>query len=118
MDPVNSFKSAHDNAKAGADPELKPVLELQDKYINAAIETTTWTNGQLLVADYTKYEYATNPAGNVYPAKQQAVKLLIPSATFTGASSSNTSISKDSRYLEEASIKFNAGTISELSKKD
>ena len=118
MDPVNSFKTAHDNTKAGADPELKPVLELQDKYINVAIETTAWTNGQLLGADYTKYEYATNPAGNVYPAKQQAVKLVIPSATFTGASSSNTSISKDSRYLEEASIKFNAGTISELSKKD
>ncbi len=115
---TNAFKTAHDNAKATADAELKPVLELHDKYINAPIETTTWKNGKLFVASYVKYDYATNPTGNVYPSKQQEIKLFVPSTTFTVASSSNTTITKDSRYKDEAIIKFEGGVVTELQKKD
>ncbi|MFT3682277.1 MAG: hypothetical protein QM791_18535 [Ferruginibacter sp.] len=118
MDSLNAFKKSHDSVKAIANTEFKPVLELQDKYINAPIETTVWKSGKLMAASYTKYDYATNPANNVYPSKQQEIKLSVPSSTFTVATSSNTAITKDNRYKEEATLKFHAGNVQELKKKD
>jgi YD repeat-containing protein len=120
MNATNSFKTAHDNARTGADTELRPILILQDKFINSPIETTSWKNGNLIAASYIKYDstFAPEPFGNAYPSKQQEIKLAAPSATFTQAVSNNTTITKDTRYKDEATIKFAGGNVSELQKKD
>lgn len=117
-DPTNAYKTAHDNAKGSADGELKPILELQDKFINASIEATTWKNGLLTIASFNRYDYASNPSGSVYPNKIQAVHISTPSAGFTPASISGNTLTKDSRYANEAFLKFDGGSLVELTKKD
>jgi hypothetical protein len=109
--PANAFKTSHDNAKTAADAELKPVLELQDQNIVTPIEVSSWRAGQLLNAAYYRYDYSANPANKVYISKSQFISLAAKSAGFTNASvnAGGTSITKDSRYKDEASFKFSAG---------
>jgi hypothetical protein len=115
---TNAFKTAHDAAKGTADANLKPVLELQDKFINVPIEVTEWKAGKLAKASFNKYDYVTNPAGNVYPSKLQYVNLQSLSAAFTPAVVSGTGLTKDSRYLDESVIKFDNGNPVEVTGKD
>lgn len=114
-DPVNAFKTAHDNAKAGADVELKPILEMQDKYQNPVIETSIWLNTNLAGADYNRYQLSGSDA---YLERTLALDLSAVSATFTPASATTSSITKDSRYLNEAFVKFSNGQLVEITKKD
>jgi hypothetical protein len=117
VNPTNNFKTAHDAAKnAGADANLKPILELQDQYMNPAIEVSSWKNNQLLKAGFTRYAYGDNPASAVYPSVYQEVNLSIPSTTFTAANTSanNQSVTKDSRYTDNSSFKFDAGNLVEI----
>jgi hypothetical protein len=118
--PSNTFKTYHDNAKAAADAELKPILELQDFYQNPSIETGKWKNGNLLGATFSRYDYSTTAAGKVYLNKVQAINLAATSSTFTNAAtnSGNNSIIKDSRYQDESSVKFYNGNIAEIISKD
>jgi YD repeat-containing protein len=119
-DPTNNFKTYHDNAKAGADAELKPILQLQDNYENSAIETSKWKNGNLLGATFSRFDYSANPAGKVYINKVQAINLNATSSTFTNAATNgaNNGIVKDNRYLDESFVKFHNGNLAELTSKD
>ncbi|HWI93253.1 MAG TPA: hypothetical protein VNT20_18370 [Flavisolibacter sp.] len=113
MDPVNSYKTAHDNSKSNADGELKPILELQDRFENAPIEITSWKNGQLASAVYNKYGFTGN---DVYISKDQKVYLSALSSTFTPAASTSTSVTKDSRYEDFMLASYSNGNISEEAK--
>lgn len=116
---ATSFATCMTNAKTAADAQLKPILELREVFKNAPIEASSWKNSQLLSADFTSYDYSTNPSGKVYPVKTQQINLQAPSGTFTVASTSanNISITKDSRYEDENVIKFNGGNLSEVTPK-
>jgi hypothetical protein len=117
--PVNTFKTNHDYAKNNtADAELKPVLEMQDKYQNPVLEITKWRNSNLLSASFNRYDYITNPAGYVYPQRSQKINIQSPSATFTNASVSGNTIVKDSRYEDESLVKFDNGNIVEVKGRD
>ena len=110
-----SFAACLVSKKASADVQLKPILELQDVFVNAPIENTTWTDGKLTGASFNTYNFTSQI---VYPDKSERINLGAPSTTFTVANSTNSSISKDTRYKEEVSVKFDNGNISELLKKD
>ena len=114
------FNSSLTSAKASADTELKPILALQDEYDNAVIETSSWKNSNLLSAAFNRYDYVSNPSGFVYPQQTQSINLASPSSSFTksATSSSGTSLTKDSRYIDETVFNFNAGNLVSVTKKD
>lgn len=118
--PSNTFKTNHEAAKNGAGTELKPILDLQDNYGNAAIEISKWNTGNLLVSNFSRYDYSTTPSGKVYLNKVQSLNPASLSSSFTSAvtNGSNNSIIKDSRYIDEAIIKYYNGNIAEVVKKD
>lgn len=112
---VNSiYNSCHATAKASAGTELKPIFELQDFYENSVIEQTQWRNSNLLHANFTRYDYAINPSGKIYPQKTQLINLSTPSATFTNATVSGNNLTKDSRYKDESSYVFSAGNPTQV----
>ncbi len=118
--PINAFKTAHDIAKTNADAELKPILELQDNFRNPSIETSNWKNGNLLGADFFRYDYSTMPVGKVYINKLQSIKLATPNLLFNPVvvNTANNSIVKDSRYQDETFVKYYNGNLSEIIGKD
>ena len=116
----SSFAGIHSSIKGSADTELKPLLELQDEYDNALIETSNWKNGNLLSSTFVRYDYFSNPNNIVYPQRTQTINLSVPSSGFTpsATSGSGTSLTKDSRYTDETIFNFNAGNIADITKKD
>lgn len=115
--PTNTFNNCRQNALASADPWFKPVLELQNQNNFAVIEQSTWRGTNLLDASFYKYDYATNPANKVYLNKVLAINLATPSASFTPAANTATSITKDSRYQDKLSLKFHEGNLVEVTPK-
>ncbi|PZX63404.1 hypothetical protein [Hydrotalea sandarakina] len=117
--PTSTFNNNHIQDKNNADTELKPILELQDEFDNALIETSNWKNSSLVGADFTRYDYVTNPAGFVAPQKTQKINIISPSASFTNAVTyNNTSITKDNRYEDENNYIFYGGNLVSVTKKD
>lgn len=113
-----SFASCFSNAKSTANTDLKPILELQSRNMNVPLESTTWKNGNLLAAAFTKYDFSTSVPGMVYPVKTQKINLASPSGTFTAATVSGTGLSKDSRYQDEATYTLANGNPVEVTGKD
>ncbi len=113
-DRVNTFKTAHDNAKAGANADLQPILELQDAYNNAPIEVANLRNANLTGASFTKYLYSSNPATKVYPGVIQKINLSSTSSTFLSSTNTNSIVTKDSRYADEAFLKYYTGNLVEI----
>jgi YD repeat-containing protein len=117
-DPVNTYQTAHNAAKAAADIELKPILELQDRFQNPVIEESNLTDSKLHTSNFTRYDFVSNPAGTVQPQNLQAIHLTKPANSFTNASVSGYSLSKDSRYENEAILKYDKGHVVEVVNKD
>jgi hypothetical protein len=113
-----TFSNCLANAKNTANTDLKPILELQTKNINAPIEVTNWKSGNLLSASFTKYDYSTTVPGMVYPVKAQNINLAAPSGSFTAAVVNATGLTKDIRYADEATVKMENGNIAEVTGKD
>jgi YD repeat-containing protein len=110
---LNQYQTNHNTAKNNADGELKPILWMQDIYMNATIEVTEWKNNQLVSASYTKYNNLRDDEFGVYPEKTLKIELAAPSSTFTAStvSASGTSVTKDSRYKDLTTYDFNAGNV-------
>jgi hypothetical protein len=119
ISPLNTFQANHNSAKTAADTELKPILEMQDQNIVTEIEQSTWRRGLLTGAALYRYAYAANPSGKVYPQKTQSITVPVLASTFTPAntSASQTSVTEDTRYKDEASYKFHAGNPAEVTPK-
>ncbi|HRN56082.1 MAG TPA: hypothetical protein PLL71_06505, partial [Agriterribacter sp.] len=115
----NAFKTCIVNAKNNADAHLKPILELQQAFNNPQIEISRFNNTKLVSSNFIRYDYVTNPAGKVYPSVSQQINLTGGSSTFTASTTSanNTSVTKDSRYTDENTIKVYAGNPVELTSK-
>lgn len=120
-DSSNVYRTNHNNAKASADATLKPILELQDEYINVPIEVSNWKDGQLASAAFTKYGYPSSPStptNKVYPDTLKRINLADLSSTFTASTNTNTTLTKDSRYEDEENIAYDKGMIAEQVKHD
>jgi hypothetical protein len=117
---ITTYSNCFQTAKASANTDLKPIFELEDKFINAPIESTEWRDGKLAKAVFNKYDYATNPVGFAYPYKLQSIDLgsgsLSP--TFTQAVVNGNSLTKDTRYTDEATVKYDNGNMVEVTTKD
>lgn len=118
-DLVNSFKTAHETAKVNADTELKPILELQDEYINAPIEISNWKDGELLSASFSCFDYSSDQTNKVYPKRSQSIGLTATSASFENAkvNPSGSTLIKDNRYKEEAKYRYVSGNAVEVTAK-
>jgi YD repeat-containing protein len=108
-DPGNTYTADHIAAKAAADAELMPVLELQDEFRPLVIEQSKWRNSSLVQAEFTHYDYTSNPTNFVYPNKSQFIDLQVPSTSFSGAVVSGNNLLKDSRYTNEVTYNYNLG---------
>jgi YD repeat-containing protein len=113
-----SFANCLANAKTNALTDLKPLFELQDRFINTPIEVFAKKNNKLIGATFSKYVYGTAPADMVYINAIQKINLASPSASFTNSIISGNNLIKDSRYLDEASITINNGNVSQSVAKD
>jgi len=109
VNPTNAFGTCHTNAKNSADTLLKPILRLQDMYQNAPIEVSDWRDGSLRHASFTRYDTSLSPLGFAYPGRTKLINLPAPSTSFTGAAVSGSTISKDSRYVDESFYTFSTG---------
>lgn len=116
--PTNGFKTClTDKKNTASDAWLKPVVELQLKFNNPSIETTSWRNAKLLAASFSKFDYATIPSTQVYLNKVLSIDIASPSTTFTAATPNTNTITKDSRYKDEATVKFYNGNLVEVTPK-
>lgn len=106
---TNAYQTAHNTSKTSADATLKPVYEMQDQFQNPVLESTQWINNKLTAATLNNYAFATSPATAVYPSKSQQISLAAPSASFTTSAVSSNTITKDSRYADEASAVYANG---------
>jgi YD repeat-containing protein len=117
-DSGNVLATCQKTALNAADTWLQPVLRLQAAYENASIETSDWKNTNLRQAAFTKYDSSLNPIGFAYPGRVQMIHLQAPSSSFTSASVSGNTISKDSRYLDESTFLFSKGNPQQVTGHD
>jgi hypothetical protein len=117
-DTTNLLSNCYATNLPSADTLLKPVLRLQNEYYNAPIESSEWKNLNLLHASYTRFDSSVSPVGYVYPGRTKLINLQAPSATFTNASVSGSTISKDSRYADESFYLFTNGKPVQVTPRD
>ncbi len=113
-----TYQTNHNTAKTSAGTELKPILDLQDQSRVVPIEISDFRDASLLKANFTRYDYASYPTGIPYPNKTQLVSIASPSSTFTNAVISGSTITKDSRYLDETTYNFLNGNPARVSGHD
>jgi hypothetical protein len=99
----------HATAEASADTLLKPVMRMQDEFDIAPIEISQWRDNKLLHSTFNKYDTSLSPVGVVYPDRTQLVNLQAPSASFTPIAVSGSTLTRDSRYLDETVYQFSNG---------
>ena len=116
--PGSLVSACYATAEGTADTLLKPILRLQDEYNNTSIEVSEWKNLNLRHATFTKYDTSVSPVGFAYPGRVQSLFLQAPSATFTNATVSGNTVSKDSRYADETVFKFSAGNPQQVTGHD
>lgn len=114
----NTYANCFQNNLNAANVDLKPILELQNKFSNPAIEITSWKNNNLTNASLIKYDYSSTAPGNVYPSKIQKINISTPSTNFTNSSVSNNSLLVDTRYENEIIVKYENGNVAEAVSKD
>jgi len=117
-DTSNILSRCYLTALGTADTLLKPILRLQNEYYNAPIESSEWKDLNLLHASYTRFDTSTSPLGYVYPGRTKLINLQATSTTFTNASVSGTTISKDSRYVDESFYNFDNGNPVQVTPRD
>jgi hypothetical protein len=108
-DSANNRNSCILTAMNSADTLLRPILRLQNEFWNAAIETSSFKDLNLLHASYSRYDSSTSPIGFVYPGRTQLINLQAPSASFANATVSGNTVTRDNRYLDESFYKFYNG---------
>ncbi len=118
MGTTNAFNTCHTNAETTADNLLKPILTLQDVFLNAPVEVNDWKNTSLKHSSFIIYNPSTIPTGFAYPGKTQLISLQAISSAFSPAVISGSTISKDSRYLDEVSYQFSAGNPQQVTGHD
>jgi len=111
--PGNTFQSDHDAASSAAFGLLKPVLKMQDSYMNPPIEITKWNSGNLIQARFNEYNFEPSSGNGIYISQSQALLLASPSSTFTPAAptAAATDLALDARYVPLARQSHTAGNV-------
>ncbi len=68
---------------------------------------TEWKDTNLRHANFTRYDTSISPIGLSYPGRTKLINLQALSNTYTNATVSGNTISKDSRYVDETFYTFN-----------
>lgn len=113
-----SYANCLVNAKAAANTDLKPLFELQDRFIITPIEVAVKKGGNLAGSVFTKFDYSLTVPGMVYPVKTQKINLASLSSTFTEVAINGNGLVKDSRYIDETDVIIANGNVSEVKGKD
>jgi YD repeat-containing protein len=111
--PNNATNTAHFNAKINASSELKPILEMQDQYINAEVEALELNNNRLVSATLNTFALEQNGAS---PFIESVSVMPINSTTTNGfitTSNTNTLFTKDTRYIKRILYKAVNGNLVE-----
>jgi hypothetical protein len=108
---VQTFSNCITNAKSTADAQLKPILELRSKNMNALIETTNWKADKLTGAVFSVFDYSLIPNSQVYVKYKKAISLSSPSEEFLRSAVVSNTIAIDSRYETEAEYQFESGNL-------
>lgn len=98
-DPGNNVNTVHLNYLANADSEFKPILEMQNQFINSQVEVTSYRNGKLARGVYNRFSFE-NVLPNVYLSEVKQFNLADP-APYLPTGNTNSSIVKDPRYESE-----------------
>jgi hypothetical protein len=101
-DPGNSYNVIHNTAKNNADDEFKPILEMQDQFINPSVEVTKWKNNSLTEATYSKFGIEPGTIKTYLKEIYKINNLTSLSSPYTFTSNTSSAITKDSRL----SLKF------------
>lgn len=104
--------------KTAADHLLKPVIQMQEEYRNLPIEISNYRNGKTIRSSFTHYDYADNPSTKVYPRINQLIDLKEPVTDFSPAQATNTSITKDNRYVDENTARYLSGNMVDVNLKN
>jgi hypothetical protein len=116
MDRLALKSTCLQNAKAAAGTELKPILALQDAFRILPVEQTSWKNNLLTGASFNRFEYDIGSTTHVNLNKVQQLRLTAPTASFTPATNTATTLTKDSRYTDAETYRFSYGVLSEAEK--
>ena len=113
-----SFANCVVNAKASASTDLKPVFELQERFIDAPIETYIKKSNNLIGATFSKYTYASSPNDMVYINSIQKININTPSSSFSNSGIQSNNLVKDSRYNDEGTVNIKDGNVIQSTAKD
>jgi hypothetical protein len=117
-DSINLQSACYLAATPAADTLLMPILRLQNRYINAPIESSDWKSTNLMHASFTRYDTSFSPIGFAYPGRTQLINLQATSSIFTNSAVSGNRISKDSRYVDESIYNFSKGNPMQVLSRD
>lgn len=104
-----------------ASAELKAILDLKiNGMLDQVLEISQWRDNSFLSSGYTTYSIWEGNRNLVYPVAFDLLSTAIPrsSTYFTSVSNSATAITKDGKYINEASYTFKSGNLSEITGKD
>ncbi len=107
VNPTNAWSTCHLGAESSADTLLKPILRLQDEYVNAPIEMTEWKDSNLRHANFTRYDTSISPIGLSYPGRTSWSTRRRYRTRMSMLRSRATRINKDGRYVDETFYTFN-----------
>jgi hypothetical protein len=117
-DKSNTYERLHLAAKIMADTIFKPILEMQDRFMNPVIETSSWTDGKLGAATFSRFALQPN-VSTVYLHSVNSAKLTTPlSSNFLASINSNTTLTMDTRYSKDYTFLSVDGRVVEESKVD
>ncbi|WP_461789025.1 hypothetical protein [Pedobacter sp.] len=113
---TSSYWRAHLEAKIMADTIFKPILEMQDRFMNPVIEASSWTDGKLEAATFSRFALQPN-VSTVYLHSVNSIKLRTPlSSNFLASINSNTTLTMDTRYSKDYTFLSVDGRVVEESK--
>lgn len=114
---TSNYESCLQNAYSGADAALKPVLDLRYRHqVGSEIERSNWRNDEFLGSTYFDYRVFDGDRSLVYPKYVRKIFTDSPLSptTFSPATGTNSSISKDGDYELERTLDFDAGNLTEI----
>lgn len=102
-----------------ANADLKALIRLRNVNILLPIESSAWRDGSLLESAYVTYSIFDSDVTRIYPSKYESLKSNKPlsSSAFAPFANSASTVSKDSKYLQEETYSYADGNIVEVTSK-
>ncbi len=103
-----------------ANSDLKALIKLKNANILKPLESSVWRDGSLLESAYVTYSIFDSDTTRIYPSKYESLKTNKPlaSSAFASFTYNTSSVSKDSKYLQEETYVYVDGNIVEVTSKN